>query len=118
MRMLGGEDFFFPFFFWQRKLACPFFFNFFFLVEESLHVHRCQSYQQSERQIKQSTGEFGSTAHPMTREAVLPWHDVRYDDFVFARDAQSNPGNATIQAGKRATWQGEDWDNGWWSMAV
>ena len=36
-----------------------FFFFFFFLwVEESLHVHRCQSYQQSERQIKQTTGEF------------------------------------------------------------
>ena len=31
---------------------------FFFWVEESLHFHRCQSYQQSERQIKQITGEF------------------------------------------------------------
>ena len=30
----------------------------FFLVEESLHAHRCQSYQQFERQIKQTTEEF------------------------------------------------------------
>ena len=29
----------------------------FFLVEESLHAHRCQSYQQFERQIQQTTGE-------------------------------------------------------------
>ena len=28
-----------------------------FLVEESLHAHRCQSRQQPERQIKQTTGE-------------------------------------------------------------
>ena len=34
-----------------------FFFFFFFFVEESLHVHRCQSCQQPERQIKQTTGE-------------------------------------------------------------
>ena len=42
-----------------------FFFFFFFLVEESLHAHRCQSYQQSERQIKQTTGEcrVGSTSY-------------------------------------------------------
>ena len=33
------------------------YFLFFFLVEESLHAHRCQSYQQPERQIKQTTGE-------------------------------------------------------------
>ena len=31
--------------------------SFFFLVEESLHVHRCQSCQQPERQIKQTTEE-------------------------------------------------------------
>ena len=30
----------------------------FLFWEESLHVHRCQSYQQTERQIKQTTGEF------------------------------------------------------------
>ena len=35
---------------------CYFFFTF-FLVQESLHVHRCQSCQQPERQIKQTTGE-------------------------------------------------------------
>ena len=35
-----------------------FFFFFFFWVEESLHAHRCQSYQQFERQIKQTTEEF------------------------------------------------------------
>ena len=29
---------------------------FFFFVEQGLHVHRCQSCQQSERQIKQTTG--------------------------------------------------------------
>ena len=34
------------------------FFFFFFLVEESLHAYRCQSYQQPERQLKQTTGEF------------------------------------------------------------
>ena len=34
------------------------FLYFFFWVEESLHVHRCQSYQQPERQIKQATGEY------------------------------------------------------------
>ena len=34
-----------------------YFLFFFFLVEESLHVHRCQSCQQPERQIKQTTGE-------------------------------------------------------------
>jgi hypothetical protein len=33
------------------------FFFFFFWVEESLHAHRCQSCQQPERQIKQTTGE-------------------------------------------------------------
>ena len=33
------------------------FFFLFFFVEESLHVHRCQSCQQPERQIKQTTGE-------------------------------------------------------------
>ena len=33
------------------------FFFFFFGVEESLHAHRCQSCQQPERQIKQTTGE-------------------------------------------------------------
>ena len=36
-------------------LLAPFFF--FFGVEESLHVHRCQSCQQPEGQIKQTTGE-------------------------------------------------------------
>ena len=46
------------------RSSFPFFF-FFFLVEESLHAHRCQSYQQSERQIKQTTGEcrVGSTSY-------------------------------------------------------
>ena len=34
-----------------------FFFFFFFFVGESLHVQRCQSYQQPERQLKQTTGE-------------------------------------------------------------
>ena len=34
-----------------------FFFFFFFWGEESLHAHRCQSYQQFERQIKQTTEE-------------------------------------------------------------
>ena len=33
------------------------FFFFFFFLEESLHAHRCQSYQQFERQIKQTTGD-------------------------------------------------------------
>ena len=33
------------------------FFLSFFWGEESLHVHRCQSCQQPERQIKQTTGE-------------------------------------------------------------
>ena len=38
--------------------AAFFFFSFFcFLVEESLHAQRCQSCQQPERQIKQTTGE-------------------------------------------------------------
>ena len=47
----------------RNSLALSFFlffwglFFFFFLVEESLHVHRCQSCQQPERQIKQTTGE-------------------------------------------------------------
>ena len=42
-----------------------FFFFFFFFLKESLHAHRCQSYQQSERQIKQTTGEcrVGSTSY-------------------------------------------------------
>ena len=40
----------------QRCWNCSFFF-FLFFVEESLHVHQCQSYQQPERQIKQTTGE-------------------------------------------------------------
>jgi hypothetical protein len=35
-----------------------FFFFFSFFGEESLHAHRCQSYQQFERQIKQPTEEF------------------------------------------------------------
>ena len=34
-----------------------FLFFFFFWLEESLHAHRCQSYEQPERQIKQTTGE-------------------------------------------------------------
>ena len=57
-----------------RPPSCPccqpvslffFFFFFFWCVEESLHAHRCQSYQQSERQIKQTTGEcrVGSTSY-------------------------------------------------------
>ena len=37
--------------------AHTFFFFFFFWLEESLHAHRCQSCQQPERQIKQTTGE-------------------------------------------------------------
>ena len=50
-----------------ERLVAPilFFFFFFFFVEESLHAHRCQSYQRSERQIKQTTGEcrVGSTSY-------------------------------------------------------
>ena len=41
----------------DNPLILLFFFFFFFWVEESLHAHRCQSYQQSERQIKQTTGD-------------------------------------------------------------
>ena len=42
----------------QVKAILPFLFFFLlFLMEESLHAHRCQSYQQSEIQIKQTTGE-------------------------------------------------------------
>ena len=45
----------------RLQRACPWHqrcFSFFvFWVEESLHVHRCQSYQQPERQIQQTTGE-------------------------------------------------------------
>ena len=28
-----------------------------YCVEESIHVHRCRSYQQSEKQMKQTTGK-------------------------------------------------------------
>ena len=42
---------------WTAVHSSALFFFPFFCVEESLHVHRCQLYQQPERQIKQNTGE-------------------------------------------------------------
>ena len=48
MRMLGGDSTVFLFFFFVCVCVC---------VEESLHAHRCQSCQQPERRIKQTTGE-------------------------------------------------------------
>ena len=46
---------------WASPVVCEeevFFFLFFCFLGESLHAHRCQSYQQFERQIKQTTEEF------------------------------------------------------------
>ena len=40
-----------------RAVARLFFFLFFWWKKESLHAHRCQSYKQFERQIKQTTEE-------------------------------------------------------------
>ena len=42
---------------WALTLSEHGLYFYFFLVEESLHVHRCQSCQQPERQIKQTTEE-------------------------------------------------------------
>ena len=63
-----------PFFF-----LVSFFFFFFFLVEESLHAHRCQSYQQSERQIKLITGEcrVHSASYDKGSCFAMAWYPMR-----------------------------------------
>ena len=71
----------------QSKLLChgilydtmtqPFFFFLWKKAYMSIDANHISTPKDSQSKPLESVG---STAHPMTREAASPWHDVRYDD--------------------------------------
>ena len=56
------------------------FFFFFFLVKKAYMPIDANHISNSKDRYSKPQKSVGSTAHPMTREAASPWHDVRYDD--------------------------------------